>query len=390
MLPLFLSLFLLIFIALWAAKPFLKPRVRTYKRAAQIRSLLNPPDVSLGSLLLARAAPNQRLVHAFGLSSTFVSGDAKIHRSFTTRAKALIAGTGDKEHTWWAVAQSAEATAYQFLPVQQNVAFATYVQCVTFAIVLSILFNTDLDTLCYDDVVYVTDIINKRWTDSKLKDAAAMRQDDSLHRMIAHIDRWIANRDQYPNPLNFILPAYETMWRVVAVTVAYAYRCRDNALHDAVIGFGRDPTEERFQAFGEDGQQPSMQAIIFEVLRLHPPTRHIARASVESGSWLHTFITPAIQIADIEAVHLSDDYGENACAFDPMRFHPSRMSGRPELYSFGYGRLRCIAVAWAPMAAAVIAAKVVGQIEEAHCSVTIGRKIGGRSGWDGWVVGKET
>ncbi|KAH0826554.1 cytochrome P450 [Lanmaoa asiatica] len=389
MLSWFVFLLSLAFVALWAAKPLLTPRARTYKRAAQIRALLNPSDVSLGTILLARAAPNQRLVHAFGLTSTFVSADTKVHKTFTTRAKALIAGA-DKDHAWRAVALSAEATAHQFLPVQQNVEFSTLIQCITFAVVLSILFNTDLDALRYDDVVYVTNIINQRWTDSKIKDAVAMRQDDSLCRMIAHIDRWIVDRDQYPNPLNFILPAYETMWRVVAVTVAYVYRCRDNALHDVVIGFGRDPTEERFQAFGENSQQPSMQAIILEVLRLHPPTRHIARASTEPGSWWHAFVAPVVEIADIEAVHLSDDYGENTSEFDPMRFHPSRMSGQPELYSFGYGKLRCIAAAWAPMAAAVIAAKLIAQIEEARCKVRIGRKIGGRSGWDGWVVGKET
>ena len=389
MLSWFAFLLPLALFSFWAAKPLFIPRVRTYKRASQIQSLLNPPT-SLGSLLLARAAPNERLVHAFGLTSTFVSDDTKVHRAFTTRAKALITGTGEKDDRWRMVALSAEATAHQFLSPQQSIDFATFVQSVSFAVVLSILFDTDLDTLHYDDIVYVTDIINQRWKDSKIKDAATMRQDDSLRKMITHLDRWIVDHDRYPNPLNFILPAYETMWRVVAVTVAYVYRCRDNTLHGVAIAFGRDPTEERFQAFGENGLQPSMQSIILEVLRLHPPTRHIARAPTESGPWWRTLVAPAIELADIEAVHLTDDYGENASEFDAMRFHPSRMSGRPELYSFGYGRLKCIAAAWAPMAAAVIAAKVVGQIEEARCTVTMGRKIGGRSGWDGWVVGKET
>ncbi|KAF8549608.1 hypothetical protein OG21DRAFT_1515023 [Imleria badia] len=389
MLSWFLSLLPFVF-ALWAAKPVLLPRMRTYKRAAQIRNLLNPPDVPLGSLLLSRSTPNQRLVHAFGLTSTFVSSDTKIHKTFTTSAKTLIAGIGEKDNRWRAVAHIAEATAHQFLPIQQSVEFSTLVQCITLGVVLSILFDTDLDALRYDDLVYVTSVINKRWDDSKIKDAAAMRQDDSLAKINLHIDQWIIDRDRYPRPLNFILPAYETMWRVVAVTVAYIYRCRDNALHDVAIAFGGDPTEERFQAFGEDGVQPSMQAIILEVLRLHPPTRHIARAPIASGSWWRTWVAPAVERADIKAVHLSDEYGEKTSEFDPMRFHPSRMGGRAELYSFGYGRLKCVAAAWAPMAAAVIAAKVVVQIEEARCSVTVGPRIGGRSGWDGWSVGEET
>lgn len=393
----FAFVFLPTLIALWAAKSLLIPRrPRNYVGATQIRQLLHPPHVSLGDLLLARATPNQRLVHAFGLTNTFVSGDTKVHRTFTTRAKALITTAGDKEHAWRAVALSAEATTHQFLPAQHNVvAFATLIQCITFAVVLSALFDIDPDTLRYDDVVYVTHIINQRWKDSKVKSAAEMRQDDSLRSLIDHIDRWIVDHDRHPNPLNFILPAYETMWRVVAVTVAYVYCCRDNTLHEVVLAFGRDPTEERFLAFGEgDGRQPSMQSIILEVLRLHPPTRHIVRSSTQPRSaswWRMPLVTPgpAMEIADVEGVHLSEEYGENTSEFDPMRFHPSRMRERPELFSFGYGRLKCVAAAWAPMAAAVIAATIVSQIEEAGCTVSIGPKIGGRSGWEGWEVGKE-
>lgn len=378
-------------IALWAVKPLLTPRVRTYKHATDIRRLLNPSNMSLGDLLHARAVPNQRLVHAFGLTSTFVSNDTKVHKAFTSSAKALIAGAGDRDDRWRALARTAEATAHRFLPAQ-DIEFATLIQCISFAVVLSALFDTDLDTLRYDDVVYATNIINQRWKDSKLKDAAAMRRDDSLRSLIAHIDRWVVDRDQYPNPLNFILPAYETLWRVVAATVAYTYRCRDNAQHDAVVAFGKDATEGRFVSFGDDGRQPSMQAIILEVLRLHPPTRHIARTSTPPGSWWHTHIAaaPAVEIADIEGVHLSDEYGDNTSEFDPMRFHPSRMRApRPELFSFGHGRLKCVAASWAPMAAAVIAATTVLQIDEAQCTVTVGPRIGGRSGWEGWSVSKE-
>ena len=369
-------------------------RVRTYKRATEIRRFLNAPHSPLEDLLRARAIPNQRLVNAFQITSTFVSGDAKVHKTFTTSAKALIA-PGHKSHTWRALAISGEATAHRFLPADHSaVDFSTLIQCVTFSVVLSTLFHTDLDKLRYEDVVHVTNIINQRWKDSKIKDADAMRRDQgSLRSLLAHIEDWIVDQDRYPNPLNFILPAYETLWRVVAVVVAYVYRCRDNTLHDAVVAFGGDPTEERFVAFGGDGWQPSMQAIILEVLRLHPPTRHIVRASgtqLAGGSWWWRMLAvPAVEVADVETVHLSDDYGENTSTFDPMRFHPLRMHARPELFSFGHGRLKCVAAAWAPMAAAVIAATIVTQIEEVGCTVTVGPKIGGRSGWEGWVVRKE-
>ncbi|KAF9225900.1 hypothetical protein BS17DRAFT_669522, partial [Gyrodon lividus] len=345
--------------------------------------LLNPSGASITALLRARAIPNKRLVHAFGITSAFVSSDPKVHKEFTSRAKGLIAGVALKDRGWKVLLQTTDEAAHRFLP-EQNLDFATFIQCITFAVVLTRLFNVDPETLHHQDVVYVTNIINKRWTQSKTMNAVAMRQDDSLHEITTRIGAWIADHDQYPNPLNFILPAYETMWRLVAVTVAHVYRCRSNTLHDTVIAFGQNPTEEQFQTFGNEGQQASMQAIILEALRLHPPTRHIGRAS--EVSWWKKLFVPSIEIADIEAVHLSDDYGENTSEFNPMRFHPSHMQGRPELFSFGHGKLSCVAATWAPMAAALMVASVIEQMQGAGFSLTIGRQIGGRSGWDGWMV----
>ncbi|KIK80608.1 hypothetical protein PAXRUDRAFT_833429 [Paxillus rubicundulus Ve08.2h10] len=361
-------------------------RKRTYTSALSIRRLLNPQDVTITALLRARATPNERLVHAFGLTSAFVSSDVKVHRDFTSRARQLIAGVGIKDRGWRVLLQSTDEAVHRFLP-EQNLDFATFVQCVTFTVVLVGLFKVDPDTLHRQDVIYVTDIINKRWSDSKTKNANAMRQDDSLREITERINGWIADREQYPNPLNFILPAYETMWRLVAVTVAHVYRCRGNTLHDTVIAFGKNPTEEQFQSFAEDDQHPSMQAIILEALRLHPPTRHIGRAS--GASWWKKPFVPSIEIADIEAVHLSEEYGENTSEFNPMRFHPSHTQGRPDLFAFGHGKLSCIAAAWAPMAAAVMVANIIEQMEEESFTLTMGPHIGGRNGWEGWTVVKE-
>ncbi|KIJ61615.1 hypothetical protein HYDPIDRAFT_31217 [Hydnomerulius pinastri MD-312] len=363
------------------------PQKRTHQSAPAIRELLKPPNTSITALLQARATPNQRLVEAFGITSAFVSSDPKVHKDFSSQAKRLITSSGSKSHGWQELAQVAEAAVLKWLP-EQNLDYPIFIQCLTFVIVLVGLFKADPESLRQQDIIFVTNIINKRWTDSKSKDALTMRQDDSLRKITECIDQWVTDRDQYPNPLNLILPAYETMWRLVAVTVAYIYRCCDNTLHDTAIAFGQNPTEAQFRAFANGGQAPSMESIILEALRLHPPTRRIARAS-ELPWWQKLLGVPSIEIADIEAVHLSDAYGENPSEFNPMRFHPSRAHQQPELFAFGHGKLSCIAAPWAPMAAAVIVAKVVQQMEESGSSLTVGERIGGRSGWDGWSVAKE-
>ncbi|KAF9233432.1 hypothetical protein BU15DRAFT_53915 [Melanogaster broomeanus] len=361
----------------------LAPHKRVYRTAVSIRQLLNPSGASITALLQARAVPNQRLVHAFGLSSSFVSNDPKVHKDFGTTARSLIAGVGMKDRV---LLHTTEESVIRFLP-EQRIDYDTFMQCVIFWVILVGLFKVDPDTLHHRDVVYVTDIINKRWTDSKTKDPMAMRQDESLREITEHINGWVTERDQYPNPLNFILPAYETMWRLVAVAVAHVYRCRGNTLHHTVIAFAENPTEEQFQTFPEEGQLPSMQSIMLECLRLHPPTRHIGRAS-EVPWWKKPFV-PSIEIADIEAVHLSDAYGENTSEFNPMRFHPSHTHGRPELYAFGHGKLSCVAATWAPMAAALMVAKIIEHMEGDRCALTTGPQIGGRSGWEGWSVVNE-
>jgi hypothetical protein len=103
--------------------------------------------------------------------------------------------------------------------------------------------------------------------------------------------------EEYERPLDFVIPAYETMWRVVAVTVARA--TNDRGARAAFSAYLESPTQDQFTRF-EDArpQQPSVEAFISEVLRLHPPSRGLARA-VPSRLW-----APSVtHVADIEALH---------------------------------------------------------------------------------------
>jgi hypothetical protein len=54
---------------------------------------------------------------------------------------------------------------------------------------------------------------------------------------------------------------------------------------------------------------------------------------------------------------------------------------------FGYGRLKCVAATWVPLAVGVVAGVVVERIEEGGMEVVRGEGgVGGREGWLGWVI----
>jgi len=359
------------------AKAFMTPRTRMHTSVLAVRTLLNPSDISISALLRARSIPNQRLVKALGISSTFVSDDPSIHDNFTREAKVLITAVSTKDG-WSRLVDVTEACVNRFLDAG-SLDYATFVRSVTLSVVLAGLLGTDIEDLDPADVAFVTKAINDRWAQSK---ASTALTPEVLDRINHHITRWVPDRT---NPLNLIIPAYETMWRVAAIAVVYSNR--DCLLRDAFRSYNENPTDDQFRAFVNEGSgaQPSVEAIVSEVLRLHPPTRHITRAVVVPW-WKQPFV-PSVDVADVEEAQKSIAFGSDTESFNPMRFHASHSAPkRDQLYAFGYGKLKCVAASWAPPAAAVIIAKIMSKLDGVAFTLQEGPHIGKREGWDGWSI----
>lgn len=359
------------------AKAFMTPRTRIHTSVSAVRTLLSPPDIPISALLRARSIPNQRLVKALGISGTFVSDDPSVHDNFTREAKVLITTVSAKDG-WSRLVDVAETCVDKFLDAK-SLDYATFVQSVTLSVVLAGLLGTDIDDLDPVDVAFVTKAINDRWAQSKSSTALTTEVLDNINH---HIIRWVPDRT---NPLNLIIPAYETMWRVAATAVVYSNR--DCLLRDAFISYNENPTDDQFRALANEGTgaQPSVEAIVSEVLRLHPPTRHITRAVVAPW-WKRPFV-PSVDVADVEEAQKSLLFGSNPESFNPMRFHVSHSAPkRDQLYAFGHGKLKCVAASWAPPAAAVITAKIMAKLDNVTFKLQEGPRIGKREGWDGWSI----
>lgn len=185
-----------------------------------------------------RAIPNQRLVTVFEIDNSFTTTDTEHHKEFLTRATHAIQGTDGG--TWtrlFDVASRAMRLADTHVRVESRVQLpqiplARLVRTVTFMTILDVLFDVDPAYVAVEDVVMATETINELWMQSKCNSEDPMSVTDqqqclrtALHKMIPD-EAYLG--DARDNPLNIIMPAYETMWRVVLLTfVAAAFRTTD-------------------------------------------------------------------------------------------------------------------------------------------------------------------
>ncbi|KZP10320.1 hypothetical protein FIBSPDRAFT_922369 [Athelia psychrophila] len=375
----------------------------SHATVADIRELLSPRKASMQDMLLARAIPNQRLVSAFGLTNTFVRPDTATHNRFKKQATSFLHNMlRDPCRGWTSWTQVAsQASQSELLSSPLGIPFDICIQSITFRIIIIGLLNPTFDHTSFiqSDISFITSTINTLWDQSK----SGQFQDPSiLAQLDSSLRTYLPDEELFPNPLDFIIPTWESLWRVVAIALAET-RCNQSA-HKTFLRFLADPTVQQFDQ-RMDSSQPSVRDFIDETLRLYPPTKCIARAASErhSSSWMWPVsqylghLRPAdtypYSVAEIEIVQRSRVWSNSAstkCAdvnlFDATR-HRARTAAQTEtLMPFGYGRLGCVAKDWAPMAAGLIASAVLQEMELHGYEMVAGEKMGGRTGWEGWVL----
>ncbi|KAK0185971.1 hypothetical protein F5146DRAFT_936600, partial [Armillaria mellea] len=356
------------------------PRHVQHSTISSIHSLLKPVDVPLASLLRARARPNKRLVRAFALTNTFVKDDLVSHTLFRNRTQSLLNQASD----WHRFKRIADHAVLLSLP-STLARVDTFVEAVSLRVILIGLLGTeDAEDASFPSasIETVSSLITKLWALSKHPDPI----DPTLLPLLNHhLRALVPDTDAYPNPLDFVIPAWETMWRVVATTFAHVYK--DDRFKRALEELHANPSMTQFRLHSCD---PSVESMIIEAMRLHPPSKHISRLSSRLPSflprWMSSRFFETLHVADIWAVHYSSAvWGSSVEMFDPSR-HAVRTPEQEEGFlAFGYGKLQCVAKNWAPMAAAIILSSILAGIDENY-RVEAGRGIGGRDGWDGWDI----
>ncbi|GAB7365177.1 hypothetical protein MBLNU230_g6264t1 [Neophaeotheca triangularis] len=309
----------------------------------------NPPDAESDNVLdkyMARSIPNERLVQAFKINSCFTSSDQQVCKTFRSKVEECLYVVDSK---WIDFATAARANALTAFGNDSDVlSLFEVAQVITMKTMLMVLFEAgkyqpDLD----DDIAALASEINHQWIRSKTKsepDAIppwAYEKQSTLRAAVKKVFPTWDETNNESNPFNFILPGYETMWRVVLrcfIEIAAREHPRAQTWKNVLASFLADPTKDKVSF--EKGQGIAASYVSAEALRLYPPTRRVYRA-YQSKTGEHGEVA-----ADIEAVHHDPaNWGPDPLVFRPERWD-SKDPNNPAFLAFGSKPFNCPAKRW--------------------------------------------
>lgn len=309
--------------------------------------------------LESRARPNQRLVHSFGIDNAFttVHNERRIEFKREAHNKLSIKGDAWKRHAGSAKGLVARVFDAAKADYANTVDLVPFVQRLTLSTVLQIIFGMDALLVDGNSVKVVAEEINRLWTQSKETGNVQRFTDqkqlkDALSVLFPEF-QYLTPKD---NPLNWILPAYETLWRIVLLafvevefhdnTPVAKDRATQQKWHKALHLFLADPSVNINSAPAVDGL--TAIHISKEALRLYPSTKRVYRhLEVVDISDPDSTPIPVDCSADVEASHRDPTiWGPSGAYFDPARWivsnEPVGNSLRGEAYMpFGVKPFLC-------------------------------------------------
>ncbi|KAK0254854.1 hypothetical protein LTS09_009967 [Friedmanniomyces endolithicus] len=281
--------------------------------------------VPSGKRFHRRAQPNQRLVTAFGVENCFTTSDQQVCATF----QSIVEGRLNKKNEEWAALATRveEVVRDEFTTTRKHLKLFAVVQMITLKCQMHVLFGYDTRKRDVDESMReLASEINQQWLRSKAIVEAGttpewkFERQDGLREALKKV---LPNKDvddRIDNPLNQLLPGYETMWRVVLRCFA-ELTARDHAPAsewcDILRDFTENPTDTQLLRISDNKARTSASQISKETLRLYPPTRRVYREyETKTGEM-------KIVAADIEACH----HNPTTWAPDPLRSRPDRWNG---------------------------------------------------------------
>ncbi|KAL8834371.1 MAG: hypothetical protein Q9170_003781 [Blastenia crenularia] len=319
-------------------------------------------DESLGtnqlSLVKSRGIPNERLVRAFGIDNGFTTKDRAYSREFRKAAEKQIGKVTSLGWREISIEAQKFASAWHDKPPNQS-CVESIAQNVTLKLVLSLFFSVKKERLINDRMLRIADDINYLWIDSKSDtNPISARGCDDLKKNLKDLGLKVNSAHPKTNPLNILLPAYETLWRIVArCFIEVVFRpSADPAWLALLKGYLENPTPEFFDRTDVHGTV-SVKFLVQEALRMYPPTRRVYRQ-------MHLSSTeqPELVAANIEACHrLAEIWGDDSHSYRPARWSAATKSMKDAFMPFGGG-------SWACPAKAIFGPRLIGLLVAALAS----------------------
>jgi dihydroceramidase len=296
------------------------------------------------SPLCSRAISNSQIRRAFGIENAFTSSDVKYAKHFVTVAKSLI----NLKPTNWERLSVVTLDALRSRLIDSassgssDIHLTSLVQTLSLKATLLTLFEFDDSRLCQtseNHIVSLARAINQTWISSKQGEVSRFDKNDHLQTSIRAIFVGQDLRAPEENPLNLIIPGFETLWRVVLrgfLEIGFIAGKQHPEWCAMLAAFAQAPTKEQF--LQEHGAHSiSCEDLVNEVLRLYPPTRRIRR----TFQW-DMAGEPVTMAADLEACHrLRDIWGTNAMDYDPRRWRRLTKGQKQAFMPFGSAPFEC-------------------------------------------------
>lgn len=282
----------------------------------------------------ARALPNRRIAEVFHLENAFTTMDNNDYKEFRKLAAGKISITSDK---WIHIAEYAKMLVRN-TENQGKLHLLPLVQTLSLKISLYILFDKDpldVDNRHVSSIAYA---INELWEESKheISSGHIKSLQGSLQKAILGIfpGQSLAPRD---TPMNLIIPAYETLWRVVLrLFLEVSFRNPDGApgWRQALHIYLNDQTKFRSRL---NAQSVPSSFLVDEALRLYPPTRRLYRTFQLGPNSETTTVS-----ADVEACQRKPDvWGSRSFEFLPQRWENISEEARKTFTPFGGKTFTC-------------------------------------------------
>ncbi|CAN8100538.1 unnamed protein product [Discula destructiva] len=306
--------------------------------------IINCRDITTGQPLpdrhKARIVPNQRLKTAFGIDNIFTTEDTEWAGKFRklaidTLRKALRMDpeSQDEKADWSLLAKNMSFAVQQHLQTEGNsINLAKLVQFITLKVTIGYLFDIPEQILRNnkDAIVSIASRVNELWIQSKEgngdnESIPAWHEEQALIQNLLAVIPDHDPRNPRETPMNLILPAYETMWRVVFRGLLEV-RFRGSHKHDSIhhkrllTTYLQEPNNANNwrKEYDKLNIKPNCHHtvatidVVKEILRLYPPTRRIYRKYPDHEHFVS---------ADLEKMHRNRDLaGDDAQAFRPARW----------------------------------------------------------------------
>ncbi|QSZ33772.1 hypothetical protein DSL72_005343 [Monilinia vaccinii-corymbosi] len=327
-----------------------------------IRDLQQATAILKSSTLPSRALPNQRLTRVFSICNAFTTTDQGFYKAFLTDARSLLKTPEESLPTLAREILALVQESSSSIPANKPTPLGPLIQvlCFRFA-VLKFCPKTSLSPSSTPSILHITKLINSLWISSKRSDqdhdSQNSMQSSQLHGELNRLFP-ASSGPTHDNPLNILIPAYETLWRVV-LRCFLEISSRRHA--SAVTAEWKDILEQfranvTYEQFKERNGRCSLRDIVFESLRLYPPTRRIYRQSCESGAELLA--------VDVEYLQRTEEiWGVDGSEFRPDRWgkleRGEKTTYKEAWMPFGKACFQCPALNVAPMMIAMLVGGLV-------------------------------